>query len=258
MSEQQLSSAERQRLLLEIARSQGRVRVIEAATELHVTPETIRKDLNALQESGFIRRVHGGGVLVESLAFEPRLAARTEQIEQKRQIAKSAVSELPSNGVIFIESGSTTQLLAELIPADRSLVVITNSLPTAIQLSSRPNLTLVTLGGRVRSVTLGTVDGLAIRNLSEMNVDVAFLGTNALSIERGLTTPDIGEAEMKRAALSCARRRVLLADSSKLDQVSFFRYGDLNDIELLITDSAVSPELETALNQTIDEVRVAS
>lgn len=255
MDSRLLSSEERQRLLLGIARDRGRVRVVEAAEALGVTPETIRKDLNGLQESGLIRRVHGGGVLVESLAYEPGLSARTEHMEQKRRIAQAAIEELPMGGVIFIESGSTTQLLAEMIPADRSLVVVTNSLPTAVQLSARPNLTLVTLGGRVRSVTLGTVDGLAIRNLAEMNVDVAFLGTNAISVDKGLTTPDVGEAEMKRAALHCASRRVLLADSTKIGRVSFFRYGGLEDIEVLITDRDADSDTTTRLEHRIDDVR---
>lgn len=251
-----LSSEERQRLLLELAREHGRVRVVEAAETLGVTPETIRKDLNGLQEGGLIRRVHGGGVLVETLAYEPRLSARTEQMDQKRRIAHAALSEVPPGGAIFIESGSTTQLLAEMLPGDRSLVVVTNSLPTGMQLSTRPNLTLVILGGRVRGVTLGTIDGLAIRNLAEMNIDVAFLGTNALSIDKGLTTPDVGEAEMKRAALHCANRRVLLADSTKIGRVSFFRYGGLDDVDMLITDSDADAETRARLESRIGDLRV--
>lgn len=252
-----LSGAERQRILLEIAHERGRIRVIEAADRLNVTPETIRKDLNVLQERGIIRRVHGGGVLVESLAYEPLLSARTERTDEKRRITQAATREIPTHGVIFIESGSTTRLLAELIPADRSLVVVTNSLPTALLLSSRPNLDLFALGGRVRSVTQGTVDGLAIRNLAEMNVDVAFLGTNALSIEKGLTTPDAGEAEIKRAALHSAKRRVLLTDSTKLDHVSFFKYGDVEEIDVLVTDRDADASFLSRLETHIGTVIAA-
>lgn len=251
-AEEKLSGPERQRLLLEIARERGRVRVNAAAKALDVTPETVRKDLAALQADGLIVRVHGGGIPVETSAFEPGITARTEWMAEKERIGRAALDQLPDGGVVFIEAGSTTARFAELIPADLDVTVVTNSLPIAQQLATRSTAaTVVILGGRVRSVTLGSVDTLAIRNLQDLYVDVAFLGTNGLSVERGLTTPDIAEAEMKRAALGCSARRVLLADHSKVGKVSFCRYGGLEDINLLITDSGLSPhhaaELEAAI-----------
>ena len=250
-----LSGPERQRLLLETARQQGRVRVNAAAKSLAVTPETVRKDLAALQADGLIMRVHGGGIPVETPAYEPGITARTEWAAEKERIGRAALDELPAGGVVFIEAGSTTARFAELIPADFPLTVVTNSLPIAQQLATRSTAaTVVILGGRVRSVTLGSVDALAIRNLQDLYVDVAFLGTNGLSLDRGLTTPDIAEAETKRAALSCSNRRVLLADHSKVGRVSFCRYGDLDDINLLITDTGLTPQQATELESAIGRV----
>jgi DeoR family fructose operon transcriptional repressor len=235
-----LSGPERQRLLLETARKDGRVRVNAAAKSLSVTPETVRKDLAALQEEGLIMRVHGGGLPVETLAYEPGVTVRTERADEKERIGRAALDELPRGGVVFIEAGSTTARFAELIPADFPATIVTNSLPIALQLTSRSSAaTVVILGGRIRPLTLGSVDSLAIRNFQDLFVDVAFLGTNGLTIERGLTTPDIAEAETKRAALHCSNRRVLLADHSKAGRVSFCRYGELSEIDLLITDNGL-------------------
>ena len=250
-----LSGPERQRLLLETARQQGRVRVNAAAKSLAVTPETVRKDLAALQADGLIMRVHGGGIPVETPAYEPGITARTGWAAEKERIGRAALDELPAGGVVFIEAGSTTARFAELIPAELPITVVTNSLPIAQQLATRSAAaTVVILGGRVRSVTLGSVDALAIRNLQDLYVDVAFLGTNGLSMERGLTTPDIAEAETKRAALSCSNRRVLLADHSKVGRVSFCRYGDLGDINLLITDTGLSAQQAAELESAIGRV----
>ncbi|WP_431246612.1 DeoR/GlpR family DNA-binding transcription regulator [Leifsonia xyli] len=253
--EERLSGPERQRLLLETARQQGRVRVNAAAKSLAVTPETVRKDLAALQADGLILRVHGGGIPVETPVFEPGITARTEWAAEKERIARAALDEIPAGGVIFIETGSTTAHLADLIPADFPVTVVTNSLPIAQSLATRSTAaTVVILGGRVRSVTLGSVDSLAIRNLEDLFVDVAFLGTNGLSLERGLTTPDIAEAETKRAALRCSNRRVLLVDHSKVGRVSFCRYGELSDINLLITDTGLSAQQTAELEAVVGRV----
>ena len=107
---------------------------------------------------------------------------------------------------------------------------------------------MFTLGGRVRGVTSAEVDSWAARTLSEINVDVAFLGANGISLDRGLTTPDPAEAAIKRLMLGCARRRILLSDHSKINQVATHKYGDLADIDLLITDTGITTADDKALN----------
>ena len=109
---------------------------------------------------------------------------------------------------------------------------------------------MFTLGGHVRSKTLAEVDDCAARSLSEINVDVAFLGTNGISLSRGLTTPDPAEAAIKRLMLACARRRILLADRSKVGAVSGVRHGNLDDIDVLITDSGLTSDKLTELQRT--------
>ena len=242
---------ERQGAIAEQARVAGRVDVAELAVTFSVSLETVRRDLTALERSGILRRVHGGAIPAERLRHEPALAVRAAaQQSQKRRIAQAALSELAGATSILIDAGSTTAEFAELLPTGRDLTVVTNGVPIAMALAHRTDLTVHLLGGRVRPRTLATVDHVALNNLAMLCVDVAFLGTNGVSLERGFTTADPAEAEVKRAMIAAARRAVVLADASKIGDDQFARFATLADVETLIMDSAVdarlAAELETA------------
>lgn len=237
---------ERQQEIVRLARAEGRVDVASLADTLHVTAETIRRDLTMLERAGVLRRVHGGAIPVERIGFEPALAARDSVlIDEKERIAKAALAEVPDEGAIILDAGTTTARLAQALPVDRELTVVVNSPVIAALLGVRPNLNVLLLGGRLRGRTLATVDDWALRPLADMYVDVAFLGTNGLSVERGLTTPDPAEAAVKRAMINSARRAVVLADHTKIGNDYLARFGTLADLDLLITDAGLDDDLVT-------------
>lgn len=231
---------ERQQEILHRARTSGRVDVVSLAEELAVTSETIRRDLTVLERAGVVRRVHGGAIPVERLGFEPPLAARDAVMTaEKERIAKAALAHVPPEGSILIDAGTTTGRLGEILPADRELTVVVNSPPLAAVLAARSGLTVIMLGGRVRGRTMATVDDLGLNLLDQLRIDVAFVATNGLSLESGLTTPDPAEARVKRAMISSARRVVLMADHTKVGNDYLARFGTLDDVDLLITDSGL-------------------
>jgi DeoR family fructose operon transcriptional repressor len=231
---------ERHQLMVERARSEGRVDVAALAEELDVTAETVRRDLTTLERHGLLRRVHGGAIPVERLSFEPGLTAREAVMQtEKERIAKAALDELPEQGAVLLDAGTTTGRLAEILPSDRAFTVVTNALPIAMALSARANVTVLMVGGRVRGRTLAAVDEWASRLLRDTYVDVAFVGTNGVSVERGLTTPDTAEAAVKRAMIAAARRTVVLADHTKVGNDQFARFADLDAVDVLITDSGL-------------------
>ncbi|MFP3462571.1 DeoR/GlpR family DNA-binding transcription regulator [Arthrobacter globiformis] len=248
---------QRRGLILERLRTEGRADAAAIAQKLGVTSETVRKDLMALEQLGLLRRVHGGAVPVGRLTYEPAVSTRTGLIDEKNRIAKAALRQLPIGGSVLLDAGSTTGRLAAIFPHDKELTVYTNTLSIATSLLDRPLLTLHTLGGRVRPLTEAEVDDWASRSLSEINVDVAFLGANAISIERGLTTPDPAEAAVKRLMLESARRRVLLADHTKFGCVSNCKHADLADIDIIITDSGVDQQELKAVRAAGVEVELA-
>jgi DeoR family fructose operon transcriptional repressor len=232
-------ASQRQQLILRTLRTNGQVRAVDVAEVLGVTHETVRKDIVQLEARGLLKRVHGGALPVETLSCEPSVATRTAQSAEKKRIAGAAARLVPNEGAILLDAGSTTAMLAEDFPTSPQLTVVTNTLPIALTLTGYPNLTVHTLGGRVRATTMAEVDHWALRTLSELRVDVAFLGTNAFSLEHGLSTPDDSEAAVKRAMVSCARRRVLLADHTKLGRVSVFKYAEISSIDILVTDTGM-------------------
>ncbi|MGW5659443.1 DeoR/GlpR family DNA-binding transcription regulator [Streptomyces sp. NPDC003758] len=246
---------ERQQEILRLARDGGRVDVVSLAEEFQVTAETIRRDLKALDRAGLLRRVHGGAIPAGRLDFEPDLAEReSTAADEKDRIAKAALAELPSGGTMILDAGSTVARLAGAIPLDAQLTVVTHSLPTAARLADHPGIQLHLVGGRVRHRTRAAVDAWALRAYGEIRADVVFIAANGFSADHGLTTPDLAEAAVKRAAIRAARRVVLLADSSKHGQEHFARFGNLGDVDLLITDSGLSPEDATAIERGGTEV----
>lgn len=242
---------ERHQQILARARAEGRVDVTALADELDVTPETIRRDLSALERHGLVRRVHGGAIPVERLGFEPGIADREGVLAgEKERIAKAALDELPDGGAVIFDAGTTTVRLAELLPTDRELTVVTHALPVATVLATRPGITLHLVGGTVRGRTLAAVGTWAVRALADIHADVAFVGTNGLSVEHGLTTPDLAEAAVKRALVTNARRTVVLADHTKLGRVDFAHVVPLSAVDTLVTDTGAEPEL-------VDEIEAA-
>ncbi|MFE9774884.1 DeoR/GlpR family DNA-binding transcription regulator [Streptomyces sp. NPDC005931] len=246
---------ERQQEILRLARDSGRVDVVSLAEEFQVTAETIRRDLKALDRAGLVRRVHGGAIPAGRLDFEPDLAEReTTAADEKDRIAKAALAELPGHGALIVDAGSTVARVAGALPPELSLTVVTHSLPIAARLADHPGIQLHLVGGRVRHRTRAAVDAWALRAYGEIRADVLLLAANGFSAEHGLTTPDLAEAAVKRAAMAAARRVVLLADSSKHGQEHFARFGDLSDVDLLITDSGLSPDDAAAIERGGTEV----
>lgn len=246
---------ERQQEILRLARDGGRVDVVSLAEEFQVTPETIRRDLKTLDRAGLVRRVHGGAIPAGRLDFEPDLAEReSTAADEKDRITKAALAELPREGTVILDAGSTVARLAAAVPLDATLTVVTHSLPTAARLADHPGIQLHLVGGRVRHRTRAAVDAWALRAYGEIRADVVFIAANGFSAEHGLTTPDLAEAAVKRAAIRAARRVVLLADSSKHGQEHFARFGDLGDVDLLITDGGLSPDDAAAMERGGTEV----
>lgn len=253
-----LYAEERQRQVGERVMREGRVDVAQLIEQFAVTGETVRRDLIALERRGVLRRTHGGAIPVERLGFEPTTQVRAAVMTaEKARIARAAVLEVPAEGAILIDSGTTTAMLAELLPEDRSLMVVTGSLQVMNALVNRRNITVMVVGGRLRPGSLCCVDAWAMQALAGIRVDVAFIGTNGLTVEHGLTTSDQAEATTKSAMMRCARHVVLLADHSKVGTEYFHLFGDLSQVDVLITDSGLNEDLAEDLRASGPQVVTA-
>lgn len=251
---------ERQEAIAALVIANGRASVAELAQAYDVTTETVRRDLAALDRAGILRRVHGGAVPVRALHLvEAGVGEReTTRAEHKDAIAAAAAEFLPLNGAsVLLDAGTTTARIAAHLPADRELVVVTNAVPIAARLATLPAVSLQLLGGRVRGLTQAAVGEQALRVLDTLRVDIAFIGTNGISVRHGMSTPDTEEAAVKRAMVAAANYVVVVADSSKIGREDFVSFAPISSVDTLVTDAEIRADDRAALTEQGVEVVVA-
>ena len=251
---------ERQQAIASQVMSTGRASVAELAQAYAVTTETVRRDLAVLDRAGILHRVHGGAVPIPALrVVEPGVMEReSTRAAYKDAIARAALEFLPRNGgSLLLDAGTTTGRLAALLSTDRDLIIVTNALPIAARLCPNPSICLQLLGGRVRGLTQAAVGEPALRALDALRVDVAFIGTNGISVAHGLSTPDSEEAAIKRAMVRCAHYVVVLADSSKFGREDLMSFAPIDRVDVLITDPELSPTNRDELTELGIEVVIA-
>ncbi len=251
---------ERQQAIAATVMSQGRASVADLAQAYDVTTETVRRDLAVLDRAGLLRRVHGGAVPVRALHLvEPSVDEReSTRAGHKHAIASAAAEFIPQSGAtVLFDAGTTTARVAALLPPDRELLIVTNSVPIAARLASLTSVSLQLLGGQVRGLTQATVGERAVGMLESLRVDIAFIGTNGISVRHGLSTPDPGEAAVKRAMVACTNFVVVVADSSKIGREEFVSFAPIDRVDVLVTDSESTPEDRAALTEHGVDVVVA-
>lgn len=252
-------AAERQHAIVDLIKRRGRMSVSDLSQQFSVTTETVRRDLSSLENLRLVRRVHGGAIAADAITvIEAGLSDRDlSHPEEKDRIAAAAVEQLPiGDATILMDAGSTTVRLSELFPLDRRLTVVTHSVTIALRLAAQPGLEVHMLPGRVRRTTLAAVGTETVAALEQIRVDVAFVGTNGISVRHGLSTPDRTEAAVKSALVASAHRVVVLADSSKIGVERTVRFATLADVDTLVTDDGITEADRTALEAAGVEVVV--
>ena len=251
-----MNADQRQSSIAAAVAREGRVHVTELATRYGVTVETIRRDLDQLAARSLLRRVHGGAIPAgfDQLGDAPLDTRDASAVEEKERMAARAVDELPADGgTILLDAGSSVGRLAARLPAGSHHVVFTNSAPIAALVGARTSCEVRLIGGRLRGTTSATVGNAA--EFERLRVDVAFMGTNALSVEHGLSTPDMDEAATKTAMIGAARTVVVLADARKIGAESTVRFAALDDVDVLVTDTGIPQrQLEVIRNKDLKVV----
>ena len=254
-------AAERHRAIVALLRERDRVSVTGLAQRFGVTTETIRRDLEQLDERGLVQRVHGGAVpRVPDFAAESALLERQGlNTARKAAIAQRALAFVPpAGGSMLLDAGTSTGTLAISLPEGEALPeIITNSVAIASLLSARDAAEVLLLGGRVRGITQSVVGTQAVEAIGRLRVDVAFMGANGVSLGHGFSTPDVDEAAVKRAMIAAARQVVALVDSSKLGAETLHSFARLEDVDVLITDAGLPAEARAKLSESGLEVVLA-
>ncbi len=245
-----LFQGERRAQIMKRLLEHGRVDVAELADAFDVTGETIRRDLTELQRERLVRRVHGGAVPWRGSMLVPRLEVREgRKVDEKRRIATAALAEVPQSGSLIIDSGSTALHLADALDRDRDLTVITNHVPIirSLSITERPNV--IVIGGALRRRTLAFVDESSVETLRDITVDVAFIGCDGMSPERGFTTPYREEVAIKRAMMAAARRVVMMFDHSKVGNEQLFRFAGIEEVDIIYSDTGMDDATAALLQE---------
>ena len=240
-----LGAAVRHEEITAVLASAGRVSIAELSKKLDVTSVTIREDLKYLEEHGLLVRTRGGALAkpeqrVESALEQTSMTNRAE----KEAIARYGASLVENGQTVFIDVGSTTTALAKALSPDLSgVVVVTNGLNIALSLETAPGISVIVTGGTLRSLQHSLVAPMGTLLLSKLQADVAFLGCNGVDRERGFTNANIAEAEIKQAMLESADYGIFLADHEKIGSVSSAFVADIDEADLLVTDSGADAEI---------------
>lgn len=226
--------------------------------ELGVSRETVRRDLLELEALGELRRVHGGAVPVHS---EPPIAERVHtRVKYKRAIARLAASLTASGQTLFLDTGSTTSVLADELARQSGLTIITNSFDVARKIGAAGNGAneVLMLGGTVGGPVCATAGGVTVAEIHRYRADLALLSPVGVDAECGATSYDLREADVARAMADNARQRVLLADFSKIGVCSRMSYCAANRIDHLVTNaSAQALPAYAALESVVGAVSIA-
>mgnify|MGYP004703087795 CR=1 FL=1 len=234
---------ERRNRILEYLLAGRAITVKELCQLLEASEATIRRDLALLEEEGMLERTHGGAMpgSTAKVNREESFSQKESQLRvQKRAIARKAFALLSDHDSVILDAGTTTFELARLIGrSDLKITVITNSTILASELSCNPHLDLITLGGKVRLNTQASVGSMTINNLRQFSAGKAFVATNGISLDNGLTTPDLEEAAVKHTMLSVAGERYILADHTKFERAALCQIAPLSMVDAIITDQEI-------------------
>lgn len=216
--------------------NKGYVTIDYLAGEFNVTPQTIRRDINALSEEGLVNRYHGGAGVAsstENLEYNQR---KILCLNEKQQIAKVVADRIPYNTSLFINIGTTTEAIANALCNHQRLRVITNNLNVASILSGNENFEIIVAGGMVRHRDGGIVGPLTIDFIQQFRVDFGIIGISGIDMDGTLLDFDYREVRASRAIIDNTRKVFLAADHTKFGRNAMVRLGHISEIDELFTD----------------------
>jgi DeoR family transcriptional regulator of aga operon len=242
---------ERRTKILQHLRERGQVRVREMSLIFGTSEVTIRSDLKELHQRGLLQRSHGGAIIPANPISDSVLQERFEQrADQKRRIGMAAAALVQEGETVILDSGTTTQEIAKNIRGKQNLQVITNGVNVAMELIGVQGIQLVMVGGMLRYDSLSVVGHFAEEMLAQFSADKLFLGAATCDVDFGVCTPHMAEGRVNQAMVKIAREKILVADSSKFHRRSLCRIVSLNEIDKVVTDSGMLPEMQ-------DQIRAA-
>jgi DeoR family transcriptional regulator of aga operon len=261
MAEANEKQASRTTLILRELRQAGGVSVESLSNKLDVSLSTVHRDLQELEDRGQLRRTHGGAIPIEQLFYEAFRHDRSFQDEvgsfadEKRRIALAAAQLISPGYTIAITAGTTTTEIVRSLHLLTGITVVTNTVNVAMELSNRKDIHVFVTGGHLRGDWFSLVGPAAVATMSGVFVDMLFIGVNGIDAENGLTCFNGDEVEINRSMVRQAKRKIAVADHSKLGVVANWLICSANTIDMLITDTGAAEKMVVPFIKNGIEVR---
>lgn len=228
---------ERKIKIIDLLNQNKKVTVAELVRLFNVSSATIRSDLRELNDRAQLIRTHGGAIIETGAGFEPDTEQKRDlDLAAKQQIAQLAIELINDGDTVIFDTGTTTLELAKLLSRRHRITAVTNDFEIARVLEEINSISVVMLGGELRKNFHCTVGAAGIEMLAQLSVDKAFMGTNSLSISKGASTPNLQQAEIKKAMVASAQEVILLCSNRKLGKDSFVHFASLDQIDTLIIE----------------------
>jgi len=250
--------AERHQKILELLNEKKSIRVTELSQLFSVTEETIRRDLEKLERENKLCRSHGGAISIQSLESQEISYSKREitNVKEKQEIALEAVKYIEEGDKITLDASTTAWYMAKQLP-DIRLTVVTNSIKVATELSAKKQITVISTGGILLPRSLSFVGPLAEEALEKYHVNKAFISCKGIHLENGISESDEQQSLVKRKMIENAEYVYVMADHTKFRQQSFIRTSNLNEIDIIITDSKLDDKnVQEFQNRGIQLIRM--
>jgi DeoR/GlpR family transcriptional regulator of sugar metabolism len=232
-------AVERQKSILEQLKKDGHVRVRHLSAVFGVNEETVRRDLKKMEDEGLVIRGHGGAVLNADTSVELPFNVRMKRnIGAKQEIARITAGLVRDGMHIMLDASSTLVYIAKAISNKKGLTIVTNSLEIIVEMSNRPNVSLISTGGCLDTGYLAFTGPKTIHSIKEYATDIAVISCMGLDMERGIMDSNDSMAEIKHTTMSSTRSCILAADHTKFGRTSFSHICEIRDIDYVVTDEA--------------------
>jgi DeoR family transcriptional regulator, fructose operon transcriptional repressor len=244
-----MKAEQRRSQIIQQLEQHGSVLVDDLSPQFAVSQVTIRKDLSELEQRGLLHRTHGGATYAHKSLFNPSFGEKINfQQPEKQAIAKAALEYIEEGDSIILGAGSTILTLARLMKKQfKSLYIITNSIPIAIELAET-NWNILLTGGQIRQHSMALIGTAATRTLELYHADKVFFGATGVTLKHGYTTPNPDMSHIIKTMIESADSAYALVDSSKLGKTTLVQFATLQDADLLITDSGAPEDFLEAMD----------
>lgn len=247
---------ERRNKILAILQKESRVVVSDLSKAFHVTEETIRRDLEKLENDGFAKKSYGGAIINESLNVDlPFTVRKTTNVSGKQEIAETIAALIQDGDSIMIDASSTAVYIAKQLKNKKNLTIITNSIEILLELSEVTGWKVLSTGGVMKEGSLSLVGYQAEKMISSFHVDKTIISCKGLDIEKGITDSNEMEAHVKKLMLDSANIKILAADSTKFDKISFTKICELSEFDMIVTDVNPDQKWEHITNSLNIEIK---